>query len=215
MFRNLIGVPVNHPKHSVVQKELKRQQLKNSNIKSSKKDNINSSKKYKVDNCNSKSLVYENPHGRLKICKKENENNGIWISFLNFSFEEVCTIVFRQLKNDNVDYFHFLGNTSSITIFPNMKQVDLTNGTSFENLDDVENFYNTSSKLQYKILFNRNKLSIVTKSDYPELSVEVIIPSNTESNNVQTLMLAKTDNIYNPLKSWRSILFGDFRLFPR
>ena len=96
-----------------------------------------------------------------------------------------------------------------------MKQVDLTNGTSFENLDDVENFYNTSSKLQYKILFNRNKLSIVTKSDYPELSVEVIIPSNTESNNVQTLMLAKTDNIYNPLKSWRSILFGDFRLFPR
>ena len=207
MFRNWFGVPVNDPKHTAIQNELRRQQLKNMNMKSSKKE--------KVENCNSKSLVYENPQGKFKICKKENENNGIWISLLNFYFEEVCTIVFKQLKNDKVDYFHFLGKTSSITIFPNMKQVDKTNGTSFDNLDDIENFYNTSSKLQYKILFNRNKLSIVTKSDNPQLSVEVIIPSNTESNNVQTLMLAKTDNIYNPLRSWRSILFGDFRLFPK
>tara|TARA_Y100000746_G_C15462177_1_gene432030 strand:- start:1170 stop:1793 length:624 start_codon:yes stop_codon:yes gene_type:complete len=207
MLQNLVGVSADRPRHVAIQNEIRKQQLK-SNF---------SAKINKDESCSSKSLIYADAEGKFRLCKKEDEKNGIWISFMNFSFQKVCTIIFQTVEDNQIktDYFHFIGNTSSITLFPNQKQIDKTNGTIFEKLGDIENFYNMNSTLKFKILLNRNKLSIVTQSLSPKLIVDAMIPPKSESNYVETLMLSKTDNIYNPLKSWRSILWGDFRLFPR
>jgi len=207
MLHNFISIPSDRPKHTALQNEIRKQQSKNKYKKQKPVNKI----------CNSKSLVYANAEGVYSICKNKDEKNGIWISFLNFTFDSVCTVTFEVSKDDKTetDYFHFTGNGSTISLFSNEKKIDKNTSNTFDRLGDIENFFNTNSKLQYKILLNRNKLSIVVQPQTSELKVKVFIPSKSESNVVETFMLAKTDNIYNPLKSWRNILFGDFRLFPR